>query len=205
MVRFRCINECCAGQEGLFWAPTRRHLLKSGLAAAAVSALPQQSVYAKPAGAVYQDFWYRPRVLRMYRAETGESGNFEYWRDGQYQLDAWYQILRLLRDVQQNVEMHYDPKVVNLVWAVQEWVMLDQGKRLTYRLTDGARTEVTNRRTKGAAPLSEHKNGKAIDGRFEGLGLRAYANAARFFGIGGVGLYSTHVHVDSASVRQWGM
>ena len=42
------------------------------------------------------------------------------------------------------------------------------------------------------------------NGRFEGLGLKRYAQGALFFGMGGVGLYPAHVHVDSGSVRKWG-
>lgn len=174
------------------------------LGAAAGVALGARKALAAPAGAVYADFWFAPREITLYRKETGESGAFEYWRDGRLQLPAWFALLRLLRDVDANVMMHFDPQVVNIVWAVQEWVFRDSGKRLPFRLTDAGRVEATNARIPGAAPESEHKNGRALDGRFEGLGLPNYARAARFFGMGGVGLYGAHVHVDSGRVRKWG-
>ncbi len=186
---------CCSGQP-----ISRRKLVFSGVAAAigAGAAMPA------PAGEVYRDFWSRPRAIKLYRKETGERGEFEYWRDGRYQMAGWYALLHLLRDVRAGVAMHYDPRVVNLVWAVQEWCWRDSGRRFMFRLTDGARTNETNAEIPGAAPESTHKRGEAVDGSFEGLGLRNYADAARFFGVGGVGLYEKHVHVDCAGVRKWG-
>lgn len=159
---------------------------------------------ASPRGAVYQDFWLAPRAITLYRKETGEAGEFEYFRDGRLQLPVWFALLRLLRDVEADVMMHYDPRVVDVVWAVQEWAYRDSGKRLVFRLTDAGRVESTNQAIPGAAPKSLHKQGQALDGRFEGIGLANYASAARFFGLGGVGLYAAHVHVDSGAVRQWG-
>lgn len=187
---------CCEG------APiSRRKFLASGVVAATGTAIALPA----PAGEVYQDFWRRPRAIKLYRKETGERGEFEYWRDGRYQTQGWYALLHLLRDVRAGVAMHYDPRVVNLVWAVQEWCWRDSGKRFDFRLTDGARTNETNESTPGAAPKSTHKEGKAIDGSFDGLPLKGYAKAAMFFGVGGVGLYERHVHVDCAGVRQWGL
>lgn len=154
--------------------------------------------------ATYQDFWQAPRELWLYRSETGEAGRHEYWRDGKLQTEAWFALLVLLRDVRAGIGMDIDPGVVDLVWAVQQWVYQDSGKRHLFRATDGARTEHTNRTTPGADPHSTHREGKAIDGRFEGIELARYARAARFFGKGGVGLYSAHVHVDTGKVRKWG-
>ena len=203
MNRYRCQQACCSeGQEGIFW-PARRNFLRQGVAIAGAAMAAPMIARARPAGSVYSDFWHKPRALRVYRSQTGESGTYEYWRDGKIQLQAWYGLLHILRDVQQDVAMHYDPNAVDIVWAVQEWVRLDLRQDLIFRATSGARLEVTNRRTRGAAPGSEHMHGKAIDGRFEGLPLSTYAQGARFFQMGGVGLYSTHVHVDSGAVRQW--
>jgi len=205
MSHYRCVGECCTGEsEGQFWLP-RRRFLKAGFSsliggAAAAASAPAM---AAPAGAVYQDFWFKPRALSLYRKQTGERAVIEYWRNGGLVLDGWYQLLHMLRDVNAGVAMHYDPEVVNVVWGTQEWARLDTGKLHVFRLTDGARTEQTNRNTPGAAELSEHKKGRAIDGSFEGLSLSTYAGAARFFNKGGVGLYARHVHVDSGTSRMW--
>ena len=178
---------------------SRRSLLIAGAAAV----LPGVAA-ARPSGAVYEDFWVAPRSIKLYRKETGEGGEFEYWRDGQLQYQAWFALLHLLRDVSAGVAMHYDPRAVDIVWAVQEWCYRDSGRKMTFRLTDGGRVEKTNAGIKGAAMESLHLKGKAIDGRFEGLDLKRYAQGALFFGMGGVGLYPAHVHVDSGSVRKWG-
>lgn len=188
---------CCCGEGGV----SRRAFVFAGVA----SAVAAPAVRAAPSGQVYQDFWTSPRSLRLYRKETGEWGDFEYWRDGRLQLPAWFGMLHLLRDVQADMAMHYDPRAVDIVWAVQEWCYRDSGKRFNFRLTDGARTELTNASIRGSAENSLHKKGQAIDGSFEGLGLPNYARAAAFFGMGGVGLYQRHVHVDSGQVRKWGM
>lgn len=172
---------------------------------AAGLAIPAESSLAAPSGAVYADFWKSPRSIKIYRKETGEGGEFEYWRDGKLQYQAWFALLHLLRDVRAGVAMHYDPRAVDIVWAVQEWCYRDSGRKLPFRLTDGGRVERTNAGIKGAAMESLHKKGQAIDGRLEGLGLKSYAQGALFFGMGGVGLYDAHVHVDSGSVRKWGI
>lgn len=204
MTRYRCLSACCEGAgEGVFWQPSRRRFLAAAGAAAASAFLPAAPALATPSGAVYHDLWKQPRALTLYRKQTGERGTIEYWRDGRYQMDGWYQLLHLLRDVDAGVAMHYDPLVIDLIWGCQEWARRDTGRLYVFRLTDGARTEKTNRLTRGAAELSEHKKGRAADGRLEGLPLSTYAAAARFFQVGGVGLYSTHVHVDSGRVRNW--
>ena len=200
MVKIGCNCEGCA--EGKFWLPRRRFLTAGlGLAVAGVA----HPARATPSGDVYRDFWSSPRAIRVYRKQTGESGTYEYWRDGRIQLDAWYSLLHLLRDVRGGATMHYDPTVIDVVWGVQEWARRDLGKNLAFRITDGARLESTNQATSGAASNSQHKQGRAIDGRLEGITLDTYAKAARFFQLGGVGLYSTHVHVDSGEIRKWGM
>ena len=161
------------------------------------------NVQAAPA--IYQDIWSVPRSLSIYRAETGEYGHFEYWRDGKIQTDAWFALLHIFRDVKADLAIHYDPKVVDIVWGTQEWIARDRGgTRPFFRCTSGARSESTNRDTPGADPHSEHLKGRALDGSFEKIGRPVYAKAARFFNSGGVGLYATHVHVDSGRVRQWG-
>lgn len=195
------VTKCGCGCD--FGALPRRKVLL-GAGAAAASAFLPASARAKPAGDVYRSLWTDPRSISIYRKETGEGGEFEYWRDGRLQLQAWFALLKVLRDVDANVVMHFDPRVVDIVWAVQEWCYRDSGKRLPFRCSDGARTEATNRKIPGAAPASVHKQGKALDGRLEGLGVANFAKGALFFGMGGVGLYKSHVHVDCDAVRKWG-
>lgn len=190
--------------EAVFCPDGGPQLRRRSLLIAGGAALVPSLALAKPSGAVYQDFWVAPRSIKLYRKETGEGGEFEYWRDGRLQYEAWFALLHLLRDVRAGVAMHYDPRAVDIVWAVQEWCYRDSGRRMPFRLTDGGRTERTNAGIKGAAMESLHLKGQAIDGRLEGLGLKRYAQGALFFGMGGVGLYPAHVHVDSGSVRKWG-
>lgn len=184
--------------------PLARRSLVLGTGALAIISASQSLASVPATRGTYQDFWKSPRELWLYRAETGEHGRYEYWRDGRLQTEAWFALQLLFRDVQAGLGMDIDPSVVDLVWAVQQWVYLDSGKRHLFRATSGARFETTNRKTPGADPLSTHREGRAVDGRFEGMELRRYANAARFFGKGGVGLYGTHVHVDTGRVRKWG-
>ena len=46
--------------------------------------------------------------------------------------------------------------------------------------------------------------GKATDGRFQGISLQDTIAMAKYFNIGGVGGYSTFVHLDSGNTRNWG-
>lgn len=180
--------------------PRRSFILGAGAAALTGFQVASTEAWATPAGQVYRDFWLKPRTIKLYRKQTGEHGEIEYWRDGQLLRDGWYALMHLFRDVEQGAVMQYDQRVVDLVWAVQEWTRLETGKLHVFRCTDGARLEVTNQKTKGASQTSTHKKGQALDGRFESLDLDLYAKAALFFGVGGVGLYKTHVHVDCGPV-----
>lgn len=201
MGKFRSVCDCCEGeQEGVFVLPRRSFLLGAGALAMSGFQVALNQAWATPAGDVYRDFWLKPRAISLYRKQTGERGVIEYWRDGRLVPDGWYALMHLFRDVSQGKAMQYDQRVVDLVWAAQEWVRLDTGKLHTFRCTDGARLPETNKKTLGASSSSTHMKGMALDGRLEGLDLSVYARAALFFGVGGVGLYKTHVHVDSGPV-----
>jgi len=71
-------------------------------------------------------------------------------------------------------------------------------------VTSGYRSPEHNRTIQGAAPNSRHLSGEAADIFAEGISTQQLGEAAKkFFGDGGIGIYSGHVHVDIGPQRRW--
>jgi len=77
------------------------------------------------------------------------------------------------------------------------------------RFLSGYRSPQTNemlrRKTKGVARYSMHLEAKAIDFSLPGVSIRDTLQIAKDLGIGGVGGYSSFVHIDSGRRRYWGI
>lgn len=174
----------------------RRHFLRTcaglsvGLAAASAFAkLPQAG----------------ERKLAFFNLHTGERLKTEYWVDGAYQRSALREVNLILRDFRTGDVHPIDPKLLDLLCALQHSV----GQRGAFHVISGYRSPATNRmlrrRSGGVARHSLHMDGQAIDIRLPGCELRDLRDAARALRRGGVGYYrsSNFVHVDTGRVRYW--
>lgn len=175
---------------------TRRALLGAAVAGTAFG-------LAAPAMAALTEG--RARRLAFYNLHTGEKLSATYWADGGYVPDELGAINHLLRDFRTGDVHTIDPKLLDLLFALDSRL----GSSQPFHVISGYRSPKTNAmlhaRSSGVASGSLHMVGKAIDIRVPGRSLAQLHDAALALRRGGVGYYpkSDFVHVDTGRVRRW--
>lgn len=145
------------------------------------------------------------RCLTLYRVSSKENTNFCYWRKGLgYDKAGYAKANWILRDVTYRTQVPMDPKLLDTLFIIQQWLILE-GRSGEIRILSGYRTPENNKRTKGSARLSQHMNGTAADIHVPGVSTKLLGAMSRIIGVGGVGIYieKNSVHVDTARVRVW--
>jgi uncharacterized protein YcbK (DUF882 family) len=181
--------------------PTRRRSVLAGLVVPCVGALAATFLPAKGALAARIE-----RSLSFSHRVTGETTRAVYFADGRYLRDGIRSISRVLRDWRTDEVMEFDPKVLDIIWAVRRLV----GHDGAIEVFSGYRSPATNARlrtqSRAVAKNSLHMYGKAVDLHLPGRKLSQVRRAALDLGAGGVGYYprSGFVHLDSGPVRSWG-
>ncbi len=141
----------------------------------------------------------------IHNLHTGESLNAVYWESGRYVPDALAAAMRVMRDWRNGQEHAMDPRLFDVLHAVQQKL----GVNKPVQLVSGYRSPATNKMLHAesgqVAAHSQHLLGKASDIRIEGVALANLHRAALSLNAGGVGFYpqSDFVHVDVGPVRQW--
>ena len=150
------------------------------------------------------DFWSKPRRLFLKREYTNEQSEIFYYHNGKIDQQQYWLASYFLRDLRAKKMVYVDPKLLDLICAVQAW-MTYYGNNNPISVLSGFRTLKTNSGLEGAAKNSMHLYGKAIDFRVNGLKIKELASIAGQFGAGGVGLYpsSNFLHLDTGNVRTW--
>ena len=178
----------------------RRRAVVLGAAAGLLSGLAAGARAAKLPDPTPEPF------LRLRHAQTGEvlSSRFERWG----RLDP-VQARRLewfMRDWREGRSMPVDPDLLRFLARLRHAAVLE-GHAGEILLHSGFRTRKTNemlrRAGMGAATNSLHLRAKAADISLPGLRPAHLARTARRTGLGGVGLYSGFVHVDTGPPRHW--
>lgn len=178
----------------------RQFLVQSTAWAAGASGLLLPDV----AAARTQDFWIKDRFIDIRRSQTGERARVKFYENGRYVPEAYRNLCYIMRDVvDRNQVASMDIGLFNLIWGCQEWARLVGIDDPYYQANSGHRTQRHNSRTEGAARNSYHITGQAGDGKIRGLDSSKFANMAKYYGIGGVGLYDNFVHTDTGRVRFW--
>ncbi|HEY0526901.1 MAG TPA: DUF882 domain-containing protein [Stellaceae bacterium] len=145
------------------------------------------------------------RSLAFENLHTGETLKTVYWADGHYDPAGMRRINHLLRDFRTEQIHQIDPRLLDLLSALQSRLRT----RAPYQVISGYRSPATNAMlasfTDGVVPNSLHTQGMAIDIRVPGRSLRDVRRAAASLRAGGVGYYpqSDFVHVDVGRVRYW--
>jgi len=145
------------------------------------------------------------RELTMFNTHTGERLQLCYFRDGQYAAEACQRLNHLLRDFRSGDVHPIDPKLYDLVYAIQTEV----GQHGQVEIISGYRSPATNEklrnRSSGVAKRSLHMQGQALDIRLSGVETAKARDAALALKAGGVGYYkkSDFIHVDTGRVRRW--
>lgn len=141
----------------------------------------------------------------VHNLHTGETLNAVYWESGRYVPGALAEAMRVMRDWRNGQEHVMDPRLFDLLHAVQSRLEVNR----PMQLISGYRSPATNRMLHAesgeVAAHSQHLIGKASDIRIEGVELATLHRAALSLKAGGVGFYpqSDFVHVDVGPVRQW--
>lgn len=150
------------------------------------------------------DFWSRPRRIYLKRAATGEVAEIFYYRDGKIDPQQYWLASYMLRDHASKKMTYVDPKLLDLLAAVQAWLVY-YGINNPIIIHSGFRTVEHNKRLKGSAQHSMHLYGKAVDFRVDGLSVKQLAQLASYFQAGGIGLYNERgfIHLDTGGIRVW--
>ena len=182
--------------------PTRRQVLKVGLAASAYLLAPWQA-WAKVGKALID---LPERTVSLYNTHTGELlSKFVYWQDGNYIKQALDEISFLLRDHRTDEMCEFDPVVLDQVCAISRKLTNSQ----PFEVLSAYRTEETNlelrQRSRRVAKHSLHIEGRALDLRLSGVPSKQLRAAALSLQQGGVGYYPKRgfVHIDSGPIRHW--
>lgn len=149
------------------------------------------------------DYWVRDRVLWLRRGERGEEFRVTYWSGGTVDYTNYVRLCYLMRDVRESQTVQMDVNLFNLLYGISYWQELLLNKPAPLILNSGFRTKHTNSIIEGSARNSQHLFGRAADIASPHYTPRQLFQMASFFKMGGVGIYSSHVHVDSAGVRYW--
>lgn len=152
------------------------------------------------------DFWSQPRRIYVQRG-TGakkEVAEIFYYRNGKLDPQQYWLASYMLRDVVSNKMVYVDPKLLDLIAAVQAWLVY-YGIKSPIIIHSGFRTVEHNKRLKQASDNSMHLYGKAIDFRVEGIKVSQLAKLVSYFQAGGIGIYQTggFVHMDTGGIRVW--
>ena len=145
------------------------------------------------------------RSLSFFHTRTQQELSVVYASGSAYDRKALVQINRFLRDYQTGQVHVIDPKLLDILWAVQG----EMGNKGVYEIISGYRSPKTNRVLRkghsGVASHSLHMKGKAADIRFSGASLAQVQQCALEMQCGGVGYYPQDgfVHLDSGQFRTW--
>ncbi|MBS0364612.1 MAG: DUF882 domain-containing protein [Proteobacteria bacterium] len=178
--------------------PVRRHLLRSGMAAAMVLPVAARALGVTPPAR---------RSLSLIHTHTGERLTSVYFDQGEYRSAELARIDYLLRDFRSGEVHPIDPAVLDILADLR--VQADRDE--PYEVICGYRCPRTNAMLRGrsshsgVAEHSMHLLGRAIDIRLPGVSSARLRDLAMGLERGGVGYYasSDFIHVDNGRVRYW--
>ena len=145
------------------------------------------------------------RTLSFFHTHTGDMLQVVYFRQGEYDTEAFAELRVFMADWRNGEQHDIDPKLMDIHWQLQQVT----GSADTWEVISAYRSSETNKmlrsRSSGVAKNSQHLLGTAIDVRLREVELETLRDSARSLKLGGVGYYakSDFVHVDTGRVRYW--
>jgi uncharacterized protein YcbK (DUF882 family) len=147
--------------------------------------------------------WSLPRTLWVTRPQAQESVRAVYWADGRLQPEGYAALNHIYRDLHADAQHPIALGLLNLNFALQSAVHALLAPRPLVLLS-GYRTAATNALV-GGTRRNIHGRGQADDFIYEGLSLLDNYRLARWFQVGGLGLYPDRgsLHKDIGALRSW--
>ncbi|WP_194097211.1 YcbK family protein [Marivivens aquimaris] len=153
------------------------------------------------------DFAVGTPQLTMYNVHTEESIAVRPMSANGVDQNALRQVNHFMRDWRRNEVKPISEDTVLGLLQIQQAARRN-GFNDQIRFLSGYRSRATNDALRSggaqAARNSLHIEAKAVDFSLPGVGIGPTIAMAKELGIGGVGGYSTFVHIDSGRVRYWG-
>jgi uncharacterized protein YcbK (DUF882 family) len=183
---------------------SRRNFLKIVAAGAAVypfnNVFASQKIASKTATKTTSK---TERTLNMHNIHTGENLEIKYYSSGKYDPDALNEINRFLRCHNTNKVHDIDIRLLDLLYKIKNVTGKNQQAQIISGYRSPAHNEYLLSLGRRVSPNSLHLQGRAIDFTIPGINNSRLARIARSFAAGGVGLYSSFVHIDTGRVRHW--
>ncbi len=184
--------------------PVSRRKLLAGFAGAFAGLAGCDPAYARALAAVPAPV---PAPVRLWLRREGtkeEVSAIVRTPDG-YNANDLLLLSWLLRDVgDASAAVWIDPRLFDLLAAVQGAMSAVHGSAVPLIVTSGYRTPKHNAGLEGAARASLHLAGRAVDLKASGYAPDAVAVAGALCGRGGVGIYPNFCHLDLGEARVWG-
>ncbi len=144
--------------------------------------------------------------LRLANMNTKETFDVDLFVGSQWNANALTVCDWLMRDWRQNQMVNCDRRIYAALYVIQRYFS-EKGR---INIHSGFRTETTNTLLRemgyGAAPGSMHKSARAVDFSIQGVDLQQVARACWNLSLGGIGLYSGWVHLDTRGTPvKWGL
>jgi|ERR1700694_212588 len=192
---------------------SRRKFVSGGITAAVGSAVALTGLSLLAAGTradASQLLGGKPShyTLWLQRMQTGETVSAPFSLDGKSLYWPGYaKLCAVLRDEHVSPHLGYvqmSVRTIEALWAVQRY-LLRAGVNEPIMVHSGYRTAQTNAQTEGAARMSLHMWGKAVDFHVDAVSIADLAGVCLACPIrGGVGYYpGGWVHLDSGPRRYW--
>ena len=157
--------------------------------------------FLKRASLVFKE---RLQEVMLYSPNTNEAIRTVFKAEGAYVPENLFLLNQFCRDHRQNIAHTIDPKLIQLLYALQH----DFGNQQIHVIS-AYRTPQTNaalaRTTVGVGKDSYHMKGMAIDLRIPDVNVAKLRDAAKRYQLGGVGYYPNQnfIHVDTGPIRYW--
>lgn len=185
--------------------PVSRRNLLTGLAGTLAATLPGlDRAYAAALTGAPVPIATAPVRLWLRRERTGEEVSAIVRTPDGYNGRDLLLLSWLLRDVGDGSSAVWiDPRLFDLLAAVQSAMSTVHGAAVPLIVTSGYRTPKHNAGIEGAALSSLHLAGRAADVKAAGYAPDAVAVAGALCGRGGIGIYPSFCHLDLGPARSW--
>lgn len=160
------------------------------------------------AGAVVYPFkkafgYQKERRLFMRNIHTEEILDVKYYSSGTYDIGALSEINYFLRCHYTNEVKAIDVELLDLLCDIKDRFGKDNEIIVISGYRSLAYNEYLRSIGRRVSKNSLHLKGLAIDFTIPGISNQEIASAARSFAMGGIGIYSEFVHIDTGRVRYW--